>query len=178
MGTVYEPINDLPIAYVDSVELVQVLNGFGITYEAQKSKLLNRIEREKPFLHLDYEIQVFEKETKKSVSSSKDDLYKFSNDPLWIDITQSVTMKKAYEARRGIFNSDKARQDCLFCSAKGTVELTVSKYRCYNPKCNIQHKTAWFLFQAQELLFKDFGGFDWKKCTLEFAQLAGDNYQC
>ncbi|SIO36502.1 DUF5906 domain-containing protein [Halodesulfovibrio marinisediminis] len=175
-GKVYAPINELPIADVDFVELAQVLNRFGITYEAQKSKLLDRIEREKPFMHLAYEVQVLGKETEKSVSSSKDDLYKFSNDPLWIDITQSVTMKKAYEARGGEFNSGKTRQDCLFCSAKGTVELTVSKYRCYNPKCNAQHKTAWFLYQAFSLQFKGIGGYDWKKCTLEFAQLAGDNY--
>jgi hypothetical protein len=175
-GKVYEPKNDLPIAEVHPAELEQVLCRFGITYEAQFTKLLDRLKQEKPVLHSVYELSKLGTEKEKSAASVEGDVYKFFKEPLWIEIVESVTMKDAYEARGATFNPKKRRQKCVFCGGEEGVELTGSNYRCYSPECNAQHKNSWFLYQACELRFSDIGGYDWKKCTLEFAELAGADY--
>lgn len=83
-------------------------------------------------------------------------------------------MKEAYVTQGGRFAPP--RHQCLFCGSRSSVELKDGGYRCYNPACKVYHKNSWFLYQAVEMQLNA-SNYDWKKCTLKFAKLAGTSYR-
>jgi hypothetical protein len=173
VGKEYEPINDVAIAEISLDELETALSKFGVSKEEQGDRLATRIEAYNPNAFMAYQINTYSSQSKESASYEESG--KFYDHPTWKDIVESVTMKAAYEEKGGVFKSEH-RQKCLFCGSVRGVDISGGKYICYSEGCKVWHTSPWFFFQAVEKQRSEKGEYDWKKCSLDFARLAGKKY--
>jgi hypothetical protein len=167
-GKCYEPAISAPIAEVTITQLQDALRKVGVSSETQHEKLMARLKSLRPDAYYEY-ISL----SKKHVSHKESG--KWYQEPLWLEIMESVTMKEAYEAQDGVFKSEH-RQKCLFCGSVRGVDISVGKYICYSEGCKVWHTSPWFFYQAVEKHLSEKGKYDWKKCSLNFAKLAGKKY--
>ena len=167
-GKCYEPVSSAPIAEVTITQLQDALRKVGVSSETQHEKLMARLKSLRPDAYYEY-ISL----SKKHVSHKESG--KWYQEPLWLEIMESVTMKEAYEAQDGVFKSEH-RQKCLFCGSVRGVDISVGKYICYSEGCKVWHTSPWFFYQAVEKHLSEKGKYDWKKCSLNFAKLAGKKY--
>lgn len=168
-GKIYEPVTSAPIAEVTLEQLRDALWKFGVSWEQQHQKLMARLLSSRPDTYNEHHSTPKQKEQVSYGESGK-----WYDHPLWLEIMESVTMKEAYVTQGGRFAPP--RHQCLFCGSRSSVELKDGGYRCYNPACKVYHKNSWFLYQAVDMQLNESNN-NWKKRTLNFAQLAGTSYR-